>query len=432
MDRTLGAPPARPRKVIIADERRHLVSRPRLLVLDAAYSLATIRDRELEQSVVARDLDGWFDHVWSVHPLVGADPADQHDDVGPIRTIAFAPGHTVVEGHLGRFRALRRVSPLNFALAQSNLVWRLSTLIRRERINVIRVGDPYYLGLIGLVLSRLHRIPLAIRINGNYDAIHASVGRLAYPRIFRRRSVEKRIDRFVLPRASLVVAPNDDNLDFALANGARPEAADVFPYGNLIHPIHFEDPGQRPSIRADLCVGTRPMVVYITRLEPVKRPADLLTVAVALRDAGLDAAVVLVGDGSMRTELEARSAVLGVTDQVVFAGSRGQRWIASCLAEAAVVAAPHNGRSLVESALAGRPIVAYDIDWHRELIDDGQNGVLVADGDAHAMAGAVIDLLRDRDRADVLGRAGRETALQRMSPRTLAAHERAAYERILP
>jgi glycosyltransferase involved in cell wall biosynthesis len=402
----------------------------RALVLDVAYSLRTIRERELEQAVVARDLDGWFDHVWNVHPLVGADPADQDQAVGPIRTEELAPRHTVVE-HVSRFRLLRRLPPLDLAASQLALVVHLLRLIRREGIDVIRAGDPYYLGLLGLLLARCSRIPLVIRINGNYDAIHATTGRLAYPRIFRSRRIEKLVDRFVLRRAALVAAPNEDNLEFALANGARRDASAVFPYGNLLHPVHFEDPAERPDVRGELGVGGRDVVVYVSRLEPVKRPADLLVLAEALRDRGVDAAVVIVGDGSLRDELADRARAAGVADRFILPGSRSQTWIASLLAHAAVIAAPHNGRSLVESALSARPIVAYDSDWHRELVVDGTSGILVPDGDASAMSAAVLELLADPERARALGTAARSSALERMSPRTLAAVERAAYERIL-
>jgi glycosyltransferase involved in cell wall biosynthesis len=403
----------------------------RALVLDVAYSLRTVRERELEQAVFARDLDGWFDHVWSVHPLVGADPADRDDASGPIRMISLAPRHTIIEAHVGRFRWLQRLPPLDLAVSQLMLIARLVRLVRREKVDVVRAGDPYYLGLLGLVLARVARIPLAIRINGNYDAIHAATGRLAYPRIFRRRSIEKRIDRFVLSRAALVAAPNQDNLDFALANGARPEVSAIFPYGNLLHPAHFDDPASRRDVRDEIGASGRPVIAYISRLEPVKRPEDLLVVAEALRDHDEDAAVVIVGDGSMHETLSTRAHELGISDRFLLPGNRSQSWIASLLAHTEVIAAPHNGRALVESALSGRPIVAYDSDWHRELIEDGVSGVLVADGDARAMADAVLALLQDPERAADIGAAGRARAVSRMDPRTLADLERAAYERIL-
>ena len=41
----------------------------KLLVIDTSFSLEAIKERGLEYSVRCRDLDGFFRHVWSVHPF---------------------------------------------------------------------------------------------------------------------------------------------------------------------------------------------------------------------------------------------------------------------------------------------------------------------------------------------------------------------------
>src|SRR2546421_130402 len=104
---------------------------PRLLTLDTAYSLALIRARRLESVYVSRDLDGFFEHVWNVHPVAGASP--EHDPataVGPPTAAPLAPRHTMIEGKIGRFRALARIPALNLAVAQVQLVVHLHRLVR--------------------------------------------------------------------------------------------------------------------------------------------------------------------------------------------------------------------------------------------------------------------------------------------------------------
>jgi len=41
----------------------------RLIVIDSSFSYLAIKTRKLEHSITCRDLDGFFDHVWSVHPF---------------------------------------------------------------------------------------------------------------------------------------------------------------------------------------------------------------------------------------------------------------------------------------------------------------------------------------------------------------------------
>lgn len=381
--------------------------------------------------MLSRDLDGWFSRVWHVHPLVGADKSETSQSVvGPPLEVALSPGHVYMEGHPSLRRAPR--FPLtSFATAQLLLLTRLHAVLRTGGVSAIRAGDPYYLGLLGLALARAHRLPLVLRINGNYDQIYEAVGRLAYPRLFKRRWVEKRIDRFVLSRADLVAGANLDNLGFALRNGTPPERGTVFPYGALIDPVHRSDREGRRDIREEVGLGGRTLLAAVTRLEPVKHTADLLHVLRRLRPDHPDVALLVVGEGSQLPALQLLAEDLGIADSVLFAGSRDQRWIADALGSSAVYVAPSAGRALVEAALAGLPLVAYDIDWHAELVVDGVTGALVGFRDVVGLAAAVDRLLRDPHLARRLGDGARALASETMDPDELITLEREAFARLL-
>jgi glycosyltransferase involved in cell wall biosynthesis len=94
--------------------------------------------------------------------------------------------------------------------------------------------------------------------------------------------------------------------------------------------------------------------------------------------------------------------------------------------------APMMGRALVEAALSSTPIVAYDVDWHSELITDGETGVLVPFGDREAMAGAVLRLLANPGRAAELGSRARRAAMATMSTEAVGRAEREAWQQVLP
>lgn len=403
---------------------------PQLLVLDNAYSLEEIRERGLEPSLTSRSLDGFFGHVWHVHPLVDERlPPGRHPH-GRARFTDLQDGHTVIEAATCISPRLHAWPMLSLALAQASLMIELGRVIGAGAVRVVRAGDPFYLGAIALVLARLHGISLALRINGNHDALYQASGQLAYPRLFKHYGVERRIARFVLRRADLVAGSNHDNAGYALANGARPDRTTVFPYGVLIDPVHRTDPAGRPPPPADLLGKTGDYLAAVTRLEPVKRCRDLLEVMAVLREK-TSVALVVMGEGSQRREMEAQAARLGLSERVRLVGNCSQEVIARVLAHAKVVLAPMAGRALVEAALSGRPVVAYDVDWHGELITNGENGVLVAPGDIRAMAEAVEDLLGDPRRATRMGATARAHALQSMDPEVLCQRERHAYEELL-
>lgn len=411
------------------------VGRRRLLVLDTSYALEAIRDRRLEASVTCRDLDGYFDHVWSVHPFATLVTSDAWGErSGPPDTYAIAPRHTLIEGKVGRWRALEPASGLNFLASQADMLRSLIALVRRERISVVRAGDPLYLGLLGWAVARACGIPLVVRVGGNNDKVFATTGQPLMPRLFRTRKLEKVVERFVLRHADLVAGANQDNLDFALANGAARERSTLFRYGNLIHPRHFVDPagrGDAAGALADIGVSSGAFLLYVGRLEPVKHPDDVVRVLAHVRALGHDVKAVLVGDGRMGDALRDLARTFGVEASLVLAGSRDQEWLARIIPHAAVVVSPHTGRALSETALGARPIVAYDIDWQGEVIESGVTGELVPHGDVHALAERTAALLMDRSRAARLGESVRRRMAAMMDPELLNGHERAWYDRLI-
>ena len=406
-----------------------------LLVLDASYTLEMIRERGLENSVLCRDLDGFFGHVWSVHPFATLLTSDSWTPrYGRPFWHRLGPRHTFVEGKVGRYSALRQVFPVNFLLSQGLLFLALLRLIRRERIKVIRVGDPLYLGLFGLALARLTGVPLVIRVNGNNDKVRESTGQPLYPKLFGTAKMEKRIERFVFPRAHLVAAPNQDNVDFSIANGAHPDRVTIFRYGNLLAAEHLREPRERGCDDALFQrLGVRPgqYLLCVGRLQSVKFPDDALRVLDRVRRQGFDVRLVYAGEGPMRAELEALSASLGISDAVVFAGNQDQSSLAQLNAHAAVVLSPLTGRALSESALGGAPIAAYDLDWQSDLIETGKTGELVPFREPEAMAKSAVRFLADRDYALAMGRAVRERALEMLDPERLNQHERDEYSKLL-
>ena len=215
----------------------------KLLVLDSSYSLEAIRSRSLEDSVTCRDLEGFFEHVWSVHPFATLVTSDKWmSKYGRFKFHKLNSSHTFIEGKIGKFKFLQWLPSLNFLISQIDIFFALIRLIRKKKINVIRSGDPLYLGLFGLALSRLCGVPLALRIGANYDKSYETTGKPRQAKLFQARWIEKIVEQFVFKHADLVAGANQDNLDFALANGAKPEVSTLFRYGNLIDKQHFVDP----------------------------------------------------------------------------------------------------------------------------------------------------------------------------------------------
>lgn len=404
-----------------------------VLVLDMSYTLKMIRARQLDQALEARSVGGFFTDVISVHPLAALfESGDER--YGRPSVTDLGARQVFVEGRLGRTGWLTRLPPLNFLVGQFDLLRLLVRLARERGVRLVRVGDPYYLGLFGWMLARLLHVPLVIRVPFRYDEIRRITGRATMPRLFRYGWVEKCIERLVFPRCDLIAGANEDNMRYALENGGRPDVATVFRYGNLLHPSHWVDPVERADGRADLdALGLSHgrFVATVARLEPMKRVEDFIRVAAELRARGSSVRALIVGDGALRQQLEATCRALGLDGTVVFAGNRNQEWIARVLPHAAVIVSPHMGRALVEAALSGVPIVAFDYDWQREVVVSDETGYLVPNGDWRQMAARTEQLLGDPAKARAMGEKVRQRVARMMDPDRLMRHEQDTYAELL-
>ena len=130
-----------------------------------------------------------------------------------------------------------------------------------------------------------------------------------------------------------------------------------------------------------------------------------------------NAVLLIVGDGPMRTVLEQEVDVLGIARSVVFTGF--QKNVMGILAglnivvEASVLDA--FSRVAIETMQAGTPLVANDVGGIRELVRDGENGLLVKYGDSDSFATTILRLLGDEGLQARLVENGRKTIEDRFT-----------------
>ncbi|MDP3791613.1 MAG: glycosyltransferase [Candidatus Omnitrophota bacterium] len=404
-----------------------------ILVLDMSYTLKMFRENRMEQALDSRRLAGYFDKVISVHPLAGIFESGDNRFGDPVIT-RLDDSHLFVEGKVGVSRTWRFAPPLNLFLAQIKLTRILLKMARELKVKVVRIGDPYYLGLMGLFLARRLRVPLVVRACFRYDEIFRLTGKPVMPRLFKFRWIEKIVERFVFPRCDLIAGANEDNMRYALENGGRPDVATVFRYGNLIHKDHWQEPAVRSdgdTQLAGLGIKDEKVLATVSRLVPMKLIEDMIRVVAELIKRGRRVKGLIIGDGPIRKELEALATSLKVEDAVIFAGNRAQEWIAAVLPKATAIISPHMGRALVESALAGVPIIAYDYDWQREVVVDGETGYLVPNRDWMALADRIDSILASPADGKKMGKNAREKVLTLMDPEKSALHEQNEYSKVL-
>src|SRR6185369_2061277 len=107
--------------------------------------------------------------------------------------------------------------------------------------------------------------------------------------------------------------------------------------------------------------------------------------------------ILVVGDGSQRSELQQRAAECGLADRIMFAGFQSDTapWYAAM--DAFVLPSLTEGTplALLEAMAARVPVIATAVGGVPTVINSGEHGILVQAADAEALAGAMREVMLD-------------------------------------
>jgi glycosyltransferase involved in cell wall biosynthesis len=203
---------------------------------------------------------------------------------------------------------------------------------------------------------------------------------------------------------------------------------------NALAPEEFRPTRDPAAVRLDMGAesGT-PIVGTFGHLSEKKGYWELFQAIPQVLRACPRAQFWIVGQGVLRDELETTARRHGFLSHVRFLGFR--RDVADLMNAIDVMALPSHREPCalvyVEAALSGKPIVACRAGGAPESIADGETGLLVPVRNSRAVAEAVITLLTNRDRAQQMGRAGYERALDLFGWDRFVRTLEGVYERVL-
>lgn len=149
----------------------------------------------------------------------------------------------------------------------------------------------------------------------------------------------------------------------------------------------------------DMCAESNhygAVIITVGRLEPVKNQALILE-AFALLPEHLRATLIIVGDGSLRGDLENLSQQVGISERVTFLGYHPNPYQFLVNADLFVVSSNHEGLGnvIIEALYCGLPVVSTDCgEGVREILLDGQYGTIVPPGDKFALAKGMQTVLK--------------------------------------
>jgi len=199
---------------------------------------------------------------------------------------------------------------------------------------------------------------------------------------------------------------------------------------NGIDPAYWKpDPAAGAALRRALGFAPSDYVIGLSAvLRPEKNPVQLIDALARLRKQGLPAKVLIIGDGPMRGQVEARAIALGVNHHLAIAGLQQEvrPFLSACDVLALTSFSESFSLAAVEALALGLPVVQPDVGGAAEMMEQGEEGFLFPVGDTAALVERLAALADPTARAR-MGRAARERVERSFSERVMVER----YERLL-
>lgn len=288
----------------------------------------------------------------------------------------------------------------------------LALFFRREQFDVLHAHTPVA-ALIGRIAGRLAGIPLVIyTAHGFY--FHENMPRW-------KRAIFVWLERFGGKMTDLLFSQSSEDAEEAVSEAIAPPER-VLAIGNGVDAAIFE-PGLFPSqldVRRVLGIPSDAFVVgMIGRQVQEKGVVEFLRSAIALTAEFPKLWVLLVGerlssDHAADVDAELKAARTAIGQRLITPGMRED--IPQLLSAMDVFCLPswREGmpRTIIEAMMMAKPVVATDIRGSREEVLHERTGLLVPVKDVSALAAALRRMVKSPGWAALLGKAGRERALE--------------------
>lgn len=344
---------------------------------------------------------GWETfHLTSPKHVAPSDPIDDVDGLRFYRT-SWKPGF------LGRTPIAREVS-----LMQATK-HRLAEVAREVKPDILHVHSPVLNALPALSVGRSMNIPVLYEVRAFWEdaAVDHGTSRQGGPRYLATRALET----FALRRANHVTTICEGLRRDIVARGIPEDKVTVIPNAVDIDAFEF-DMTPDLALKAELGLSDCVVVGFIGSFYAYEGLDLLLAALPDVLQRLPKVRLLLVGGGPEEAALRALAERLGVAAKVIFTGRVPHQDVHRYSSIVDVFAFPRHSMRLTElvtplkplEAMAhGRLVLASDVGGHKELIRDGETGVLFRADDVASLSDAIVRLLGEPERWPRLLKQGR-------------------------
>jgi len=348
-----------------------------------------MQEKGISHMFLERDENGYFDHVYSIHLFTDKNQCIQLNE-----------RHTILEFG-GNYNSIKKVgfTYLSLILTFFEAFPKIYKIIIHEKKCILRATDPYINGLYVFFLGNITSVPYCISIHADFDKRYV-INKNTVPIVCGSQKITKIFERFVFSHTPMVLPIRESLREYVLRYGAKPVCIRIIPHGVDIS--KFERiPNQQ--LKRDLGFEGKKIIVFAGRLTKDNYVEDIIEAAKKVVIDFPDSLFLLLGDGPEKSHLSRLIHEYQLQKNVILMGFLPNEKVIEIRSIADVNLCLMGGFSLIEAGLSGNPVISYDVEWHYELVKNGETGYLLKEGDIESLVDSIITLLKDPNSGKKMG-----------------------------
>jgi glycosyltransferase involved in cell wall biosynthesis len=258
--------------------------------------------------------------------------------------------------------------------------------------------------------------------------------------IYNKKGAGSTLSKLILPHSDAVVVPGTKHKEYVIALGARPDKVFIMPYASNIV-IKEDDYQEAKRVRDALNISAKKVILYVGRLVKQKGVEYLIEAFSMIRKEREDVALLIVGEGDIKAELETLAGNLDIKDSVCFVGFVSNDKLAAYYLSGDICAVPSITlgqadvwvRAVNDAMRAGKPVVATNaVGAAFDMIKDGENGFVVPERDSRALYQALAKIIAQPELAGRMGEESKRIVEQGFEYEHMIAGFKRAIDAVFP
>jgi glycosyltransferase involved in cell wall biosynthesis len=307
-------------------------------------------------------------------------------------------------------------------------------LIKKISPKAIEVMFPSKLALRAVLLKWILSIKVVTQVRGNIDLIYYFI---PFPVFWPFKipfqpfeTLQVMWDKFIslifYRTCDLVIGYNINNMLSAISNGAHPKKTKL---SRIKIELNMLDSPKIPRNQLDGIPLDGKILSIWSRLSPEKLVLEAIQAfEILLQKTEETLYLIIIGDGPEKQKIASYIKTSPYKNYILLLGKKERTFIAQISLHSSLVIVPYGGSSLVEAVMLNTPVVAFDIEWHNELIRDGETGYLADFPDINHLAHKMLQSLSDPQKSKKMAENAIHLAQKMFDNKTIDEKEARYYK----